>query len=271
MNKRTRTLSLFVVTFALLAQFAWAEDYTRSCEFQPIHIERNELLKAATEIFLYVKKINGEAVKSEGYIDLGRFDYSTKLDLPLEQNDYEKFPRISYNGVLRITAYNGIVSSVDLRLSDYSRKLSVTGTNHDHVTGLIKVVQEKLEFYESHYGGPNFRFLLGIIFFVLFTIAILIVILPKYARSKDRHHDIIYGLSFLIFNILFNVLLYLPPWDKIFPGFLAGIENRSFLERNAAFFTFLGLVLPILISVSRFIIRLKKKNKTPNNGIEADA
>jgi hypothetical protein len=265
-----KTTPFFAITFMLLAQFAWAEEYTRSYEFKPIHIERNELLKAATEIFLYVKKINGEAVESKGYIKLGRDDYSTKLSFPLEQNDYEKFPRIAYDGILRIEAYHGVVSSIELWLFDIQRKITVTGTSHDHVTGLIKVVQEKLEPYESHYGGRNFRILLGIISFVLFTMAIFIAIMPNWARSKDRHHDIIYGSSFIIFNIVLNVLLYLPPWDKVFPGFLAGIENRSFLERNAAIFTFLGFVITILFPVSRFIIRLKKQNKTPN-GIEADA
>ncbi|MGD0919643.1 MAG: hypothetical protein ABSB22_24655 [Thermodesulfobacteriota bacterium] len=258
-----KTCFLLITGFMLLTRFASAEEYTRSYEFKPIHIERNQLLKTATEIFLYVKRLNGEAVKSEGYIELGRFDYSTKLDLPLEQNDYEKFPRVSYDSFLSIKSYEGTISSVDLRLSDYSRKLSVTGTSYDHVTGLINVIQEKLGFYESHFGGSGFRVLLYFLSFALFILACA----PNWFRLKDRDYFIIYGMSIIIFN----VVVFLPPWSKVFPGFLAGLESRSFLERNAALFTFLGLMMTLLIPALTFFMRHRRKKTTPNNDIETDA
>ena len=52
-----------------------------------------------------------------------------------------------------------------------------------------------------------------------------------------------------------NLVPWLPFWPKVFPGFLAGIENRSFLERNSALFTFLGVVIPILIPIWKLVNR----------------
>jgi hypothetical protein len=256
-DRTMKILFFSLIAFLLLAQSAWAEQYTRSYEFKAIHIQRNELLKAANEIFLYLKKINGEAVKSEGYIKLGREDYSAELRLPIEENDYQKFPRIAYHGYLRIEAYQGVISNIQLRLSDSLREAEVTGTSLDHVTGLINVVEEKLKFYECYSGGRGFRFLLGIIAFVLFTSVTLLVLLSNWLHLKDKNQMIMFGL----FYVLFNVALYLPPWEKIFPGFLAGIESTSFLERNAALFTFVGFVITILIPVSGLILRLKKPNR----------
>jgi hypothetical protein len=73
-------------------------------------IERNKLLKTATEIFQYVEKINGESVTTEGYIELGHDDNSTRLSLPIEENVFEKFPQASYDGHISIVARDGPIS-----------------------------------------------------------------------------------------------------------------------------------------------------------------
>ncbi len=253
MHKKIKLPSFFIIIFIIFVQFVYADEYKRSYKFRSIHIERNELLKIATEIFLYVKNINGNVIETEGYLELGDDDYSTNLNLPLDQNIYEKFPRVSYDGSLRITAYNGLVSYVSFRLADYSRELTVIGTSNDHVIGVIKVVQEKLEPYESQFSGYGFRFILAIIFLTLF----ILLITPNWFHLKDRDQVILVIVS----TIVVNLVPWLPFWPKVFPGFLAGIENRSFLERNAALFTFLGLVISMLIPIGNLVNRYRSRKR----------
>ena len=254
-------LSFVLIAFLFFAQSARAEEYTRSYDFKTIHIQRNELLNAANDIFLYLKKLNGEAIKPEGFIKLKSEDSSTELGLPIEERDFQKFPRIAYDCDLRIQAYHGVVSNITLWLTDGMKHLEVTGTSLDHVSGTINVVEEKLKVYECNSGGRGFRFFLGIIAFVSFMSAAFCVMVSKWLHFKERDRMIIFALSI----VFLNVALYFPPWEKIFPGFLAGIENRSFLERNAALFTFLGFVITILIPISAYMLRLKNTNK-PNGG-----
>jgi len=263
MNKIIKIAFFLTLISMFFPQIASTEEYTRSCEFKPIHIERNEILKVATEIYMYVKKSNGETIKTAGYIRLGRDDYSTKLNLPLEQNDYDKFPKASYDGDLTINAYGGTISEVDLRFFDGLRKITIKGINYDQITGLIKVAEEKLKPYESVRGGPYFRLFLYIIFFIvwifLFSFFNFRIKISSSGLEMPVKSAIVYVLSF----IMFFIFVYLPSWEKIFPGFLAGPEGRSFLERNSALFTFIGLLIAIITPIIRFVAsRVNKKNST---------
>ena len=242
------SITLYLI---LVSTLLFADDYTRSYEFDPIHIERDILIKAASEIYAYVITINGNSGETEGYIRLGRDDFVTELKFPISEKDYEKFPKISHSAYVEISDHHGIVYSIKLSLNDVTRDLEVRGRSYDHVTGLIKVVQEKLYPYNVMTGGIKFRLILmGIL--VLFY---LIALSPIFCFFKSRDQVIVYILSL----VLMNVLIHLPPWSKIFPGFLAGVENRSFLENNAALFTFLGFAITLLVPFIPLSIKYYKK------------
>jgi hypothetical protein len=249
---KTRVLILFI--FTSFSQVAWADEYTSFHKFNAIHIERNKLLKAATEIFQYVETINGESVTTEGYLELGRGDNSTKLSLPIEENVFEKFPQISYNGHISIVARGGPVSRLNFIFTDAFRIITVSGSSPDHVTGLIKLVDEKLSSYEFYTGGEGFRILLCIIVLFLYWIAML----PIWFRLKVSDEPIFVGISFILFFALF----WNPPWPTIFPGFIAGAEISSFLETNSDLFTLLGLVIMMLIPIVSLLYRFRKKPNT---------
>ena len=249
---KIRVLLLFI--FTSFSQVAWADEYTSFHKFNAIHIERNKLLKAATEIFQYVETINGESVTTEGYLELGRDDNSTKLSLPIEENVFEKFPQISYNGHISIVARGGPVSRLNFIFTDAFRIITVSGSSPDHVTGLIKLVDEKLSSYEFYTGGEGFRILLCIIVLFLYWIAML----PIWFRLKVCDEPIFVGISFILFFALF----WNPPWPTIFPGFIAGAEISSFLETNSDLFTLLGLVIMMLIPIVSLLYRFRKKPNT---------
>lgn len=252
---KTSTLILIAfISFFSFSQVARADEYTSFHKFNTIHIERNILLKTATEIFQYVEKINGDSVTTEGSIELGRDDNSTKLSLPIEENGFEKFPQISYDCSIRIVARDGLVSIINFIFTDSFRSITVSGSSPDHVAGLIKLVDEKLSSYESYSGGEGFRIFLCIIVLFVYWIAML----PIWFRLKVRDEPIFVGISFIIFLALFLI----PPWPTIFPGFTAGVEMNSFLETNSDLFTYLGLGIVLLIPVFSLLYRYQKKSNT---------
>ncbi len=251
---KMKTKILLLIAFISFSQVAWADEYTSSHKFNAIHIERNKLLKTATEIFQYVEIINGESVTTEGYIELGRDANATKLSLPIEENVFEEFPQISYDGNISIVARDGPVSRLYFIFSDSFRNITVSGSSPDHVTGLIKLVHEKLRNYETYAAGEDFRIILCIIVLFLYWIATL----PIWFLLKVRDEPIFIGISF----IFLFALIWIPPWLTIFPGFMAGVEMSFFLERNSELFTFFGLVIALLIPVVSLLYRFQKKPKT---------
>ncbi len=251
---KIKTGVLILIIFVSFSQVAWADEYTSFHKFKAIHIERSKLLKAATEIFQHVETINGESVTTEGYIELGRDNNSTKLSLPVEENVFEKFPQISYDGRIRIIARDGPVSGLNIIFTNSLRIVTVSGPSPDHVTGLIKLVDEKLSSYESYAGGENFQILLCIIVMFLYWIAML----PIWFRLKVGDEPILVGISLILFFALF----WIPPWPTIFPGFIAGVEISSFLGKNSDLVTLFGLVLMMLIPIVSLLYRFRKKPKT---------
>jgi hypothetical protein len=255
MNMKLIIKICFTLILLLISSQSYADVYTRSYEFGPIHIERDNLLKAVSEIYSYVESINGVSDKSSGYISLGRDDFLTKIALPISEKDYAKFPKISYEARVHIeNDYGGIITDVQLWLDDRSRKLTVTGKDYDHVTGLINVVQEKLSFYNVTTSGFKFRMILFIISVLLLSSApYFIVILFK----KERDRTIIS----ILWIMLMLVILFIPPWEIVFPGFLAGVENRSFLEKYSALFTFLGFAIAVIVPASTLIVQYFNKKR----------
>jgi len=249
-----KTRLLILIIFISFSQVAWADEYTSFHKFNAIHIERNKLLKTATEIFQHVAIINGESVTTEGYIELGRDENSTKLSLPIEENVFEKFPQISYDGQISIVARDGPVSRFHFIFTDSLRSITVSGSSPDQVTGLIKLVDEKLSSYESYTAGEDFRIFLCIIVLFLYWIAML----PIWFRLQVRDEPIFVGISFILLFALF----WIPPWPTIFPGFIAGVAMSSFLESNSDLFPYLGLAITLLIPVFSLLYRYQKKPNT---------
>jgi hypothetical protein len=249
-----KKILLFALFSLCISSVAIAEAYKRTYEFTPLHISKNEFLNSVNEIFAYIKNTNKNSENIEGEISLGRGDYTTEIALPLTEDDYEKFPRVSYESHVFIRAKDGLVNDVQLWFTDNSRKIKVTGSSHDHVTGLLRIAEEKFSFYETVYGGTKFRWALAIVAFLLFMGCMF----PNWFNLKNRDWGILYVVSLVLINALF----YLPPWETVFPGFIVGVENSTFLEKHAALFTFLGFLLALVIPAIGFVSKFRKKNST---------
>ncbi len=265
MIKILRTSLIIVILTCLPHTAIRADEFTRSFDFEAIRIQRDQLLKIATEIFQHVRQINGKVTPFSAYIELGRDDFSTKLNFPLKQSDFDKFPDISYSGNIQISYSDGIITGVDFRLSNFSRKLVVTGTNLDYVIGLIKLVQEKVSLDETYFGGERFVIVFVFFFIVIwFLIYVLLMTNPKFLPNPTAPAITI--LVIMIFTPFLIIILL--PWGKIFPGFLVWSQGNSFfLERYASLFTFGSFLIAVLLLLPASLRLLKRveQNKVDSN------
>jgi len=249
-----KTIIYFLLSI-FLSTMAYADEFTRSYEFKAIHMERDQFLKAASAIYEYFNKINNMPAK--GYVSLGREDYQTEINFPIDQKDYEKFQQVSYDGYVLITAENGVVKRLRFRLSDYSRNVTVTGENQDYISGVINLIIEKFRFYETNFGGGKFRLTLGIGFLIL------IVIFLSICSYLARQNDVLLVVLSVSSLVLSFAVFFLPPWELFFPGFIAKTENMSFLEKYAATFTFLGFIVTLLVPSFGLLRYFRKRKSLP--------
>jgi hypothetical protein len=257
-----KSIILLLIAFISFPPAAFADEYTRSHKFNPIHIDRNKLLIVASEIFQYVKTINAEYGTTEGYIELGHDDNLTKLNLPLAEEAFERFPRSSYNGNINIFSANGPVSKLYFSFTDSFRVVTVSGKNLEQLDGVFRLIDEKLSPYEAYAGGQDFRIILCIIGMFLYWIAAL----PIWFALKVQNEPLFVSLSFFFLA----ALIWLPPWSTIYPGFLAGVEISSFLEGKTGLATLLGLILALAIPVVSLLYPSSKKSKTPYKNLPAE-
>jgi hypothetical protein len=66
-------------------------------------------------------------------------------------------------------------------------------------------------------------------------------------------------IYWVIHFALFFVFIFILPWSKVFPGFIAATECRSFIESYGKLFAFLGGVIVLLGVILEVIQRIKKK------------
>lgn len=242
-----------VLLLVLLPQAALASEYTMSDELRPICIERNKLLKIVTEIYNQWRQINGTAIPTEGYVELGSDERLVKLRFPVGNNDFKEFPEISYKAQINFMAKGGSISEVDITCTDASRRIKIVGSDNLQVSRLMKVIKEELQPYEKDAAGPNFRivfYLIVILFYSIAVSSIWPVLIPL-------HEPFYWATNFFI--CLAFVLI--PPWPTIFPGFTTSVGCKPLLDAYSTLFIFLGLVIAVLALILEVIKRLKEKDR----------
>ena len=246
-----KTTLLFLISTILLSQAAWASEYTESYDFKPICIESKELLEIVTEIINYCRLNSGIPAAIEGYIRFGSDGRATKLSLPIRIDAFENLPVIFHECYINIKAKGGSVLEVNLIFTDSLRRITVSGPDNIHVSGLIKLVQEKLSYYEIDAAGPNFRIIFYLIVMIFYAIAVSSI--WSLIRLEDE------PIYWVIHFALFFAFIFMPPWSTVFPGFIAATECRPFLESYGKLFAFLGCAIVILGGILEVVRRIKKK------------
>jgi hypothetical protein len=133
------------------------------------------------------------------------------------------------------------ISSVTIDLSDYSRRVSVTGEAADQVEAIAKSLENDLLRYSSAIGGAPFRHLVGVCL-SLGLLASLGVSGAYWWRTRAYN-----ALGMLICSAIGLSLVLLLPWHRYLPGFALYQSYSPFLLiRYAAQIAFLGLVASLV-------------------------
>jgi hypothetical protein len=147
------------------------------------------------------------------------------------------------------------ISSITIDLSDYSRRVSVTGEAADQVEAISKSLENDLLRYSTAIGGATFRRVVG----VCLSIGLLTSLgLSGAYWWRTRTYS---ALRMVICSAIGLSLVLLVPWNRYLAGFaLYQRYSPFFLIRYAPQICFLSLVAALLgIPLSYFLPRWRRK------------
>jgi hypothetical protein len=145
------------------------------------------------------------------------------------------------------------ISSVIIDLSDYSRRVSVTGEAGDQVKAISNLIEKDLLRFSTTTGGASFRRVTGVCLTVVFLAS---AGLSGSWWWRTRAYS---ALGMLICSAIGLLLVLLIPWHRYLPGFVLYQSYSPFLLiKYAPQIFFLSLVAALLgIPLSYFLLRCK--------------
>jgi hypothetical protein len=279
-NKKLKTelnrkISIYCILqiFFILCFFssAFSAEYTRREDFAPVKLTILELNSILNDSFNFVSKGNKESQKTTDNIlktkATATFESQrsrSMVDLPISDDDLQKIPDRVTSFNFNLSSINGDISNLTLHLDDSSRFVEVSGKNLDQVTGLLKVMKEKIEIHEIIIGGSSWRTILGLVFnFIMIGFGMIWLFFRDKLNINVSDEDItsstVLSIYAAIVIIIPAVVIFLIPWNNILPGCLISRDTLSFLDRNSSTFTFLGFIIALLLPVFQLIKKRKKQ------------
>jgi hypothetical protein len=147
------------------------------------------------------------------------------------------------------------ISSVKVDLSDYSRRMSVSGEAADQVEALSNLLENGLIRHSTTIGGAMFRRVVG----VCLSLALLasLIVSSMYCWKTGWYS----ALGMPICSALGLMLLFRLPWERYLPGFaLYQSYSPFFLVRYAPRIALLSLLATLAgIPLSYFLARWRRK------------
>jgi hypothetical protein len=164
------------------------------------------------------------------------------------------FPKVVFRFSYNYYRADKPISSVTIDLSDYSRRVSVSGEAADQVEALSNLLENNLFRYSTPIGGAMFRRVAG----VCLSLALLASLIASsaYCWKTGRYS----ALGMPISSALGLVLLFRLPWERYLPGFaLYQGYSPFFLIRYAPQIALLSLAATLAgIPLSYFLARRER-------------
>jgi hypothetical protein len=156
------------------------------------------------------------------------------------------FPTVVYRFSYTYYRPDKPISSVTIDLSDYSRRVSVSGEAADQVEAISNLLEKDLLGHSTAIGGATFRRVAGVC--LSLTLLASLIVSSAYCWKTVRYN----ALGMPICSALGLMLLFRLPWDRYLPGFaLYQSYSPFFLIRYApqiALLSFLATVAGIPLS-----------------------
>ncbi len=239
-------------TVILACSCVGAAEYSRELDFPPVRLTLDKAAELANDLFRYVQSVNGTEKETKGQVEFKSLKYDASFDLPLTPEDLKESPDRTFSFTVRLRSQNNKINNVVLSLQDRTRSLTVSGHSHDHITGLISIVNDRLEQHYTIFGGLKFRILLSVVIFIIFF--------SGYGFITWRFENIkVLAMAALMLILLPNTILWLFPWERIFPGTLLTRQEIGLLDNYAPLFTFLSLLLSIAMIIWQVVVWRAKR------------
>jgi hypothetical protein len=251
---------LLLLLIFILTSLTYGNEFSRNENLSNLSSTNKKMVEDVNSIFKYVTSANGNNLNTKGTIELTGDGISTKLDLPVKDEEIKLFPDRSYRADIYITASQTdiyskkepVIKSFTISLNEYRRKIESTGSSLNDVVASLNVAKEKLNKYQVSFTGKSFRFTI-LIFTVIFMI-ISFYFAFKFLTTKEAY---IFQFTLMLLS---QFALYGLEWEKIFPSFQLNITQTTLLEQLSPLLTLIGVVLAIVIPLIALIRKAANKN-----------
>ena len=229
-----------------------AESVSRTYQLPNLAMQQNQMAEIVASIDNFITHANQAFPKcNSDKVRALVSDGSTSVEFDAAQvrNELPHFPGVVFRLEVTYRCFRedvAPINQVNLTLDDgdYGRRLVVQGFQPDQVEGLASMVVAKLNPYSKLFTGSSFRVGVGsLIFTLLFGGSLLISYLQWKGYKLKKLSWFSPVLTISAFLCLTNLTRWLYPF---LPGFAAYSGDVSFLRRDAAEISFVGVLATIL-------------------------
>ncbi len=190
---------------------------------------------------------------------LGDKNVRIKIENEFNESAFNQGPKIANDLYYKYENFDAPISTIELRLSDYVRTLTITGYDKTQVNALASLIKDEFNLVGCSIGGLNHR---AIIYIVLGVSALIVYFFTvKYFVTTER----IALLLYFMFVLFYFILIYTLPWDLWFSGATIRSSPLSFLDRHAGLLSLLGILVSILLPISAHFVKKTITRKSSGN------
>jgi hypothetical protein len=230
-------------------------EFSRSRDLPPLKLAAADLDTILHKTQALIAAANGPVAAQESVRESVKLGvHGHEIEIPhFSVASSVAFPRELFRFSYTYRRSDKPISSVTIDLSDYSRRVSVTGKAAEQVEVISSLIENDLLRYSTAIGGVTFRRVVG----VCLTAGLLILLgLSGAYWWRTRACN---ALGMLICSTIGLSLVLIVPWHRYLPGFALYQSYSPFLLiRYAPQIAFLGLVASLVgIPLSYFLLRRK--------------
>ncbi|MFC1225337.1 hypothetical protein ACFE6N_16125 [Pedobacter sp. BG31] len=244
---------LLTISISSLAQEK--VEFSREKMYDRMTMSRERLIKLIKAIDYYHNENLPDSISLDIYrkhaisLEVGKEDESQTLtgfkqieQIELDGRKYSKLDILYLN-------QQQPISSINLNLASYSRRLAIKGTDQQRVNALFRELDEHLVDSEDFLGFVNWNAILSTALFCLMLLAQLIFFQIKPQENNTASIRLAKTIKFVcvVYSVIW-LLLMLSPFElsSLFPGFSLSSDPTHWWDKYANFigvFSFLGTAL----------------------------
>jgi hypothetical protein len=252
----------FVFTLAVIcalttgASSTGAEfQYSRTRELPPLKLSYEELSRLLEKAHNLLSTANAQADKREYLREkITLAAGSDKIEISgFALDSTTRLPKAAYSFSYSYYWSDAPLSSFQMDFGDYSRRITVSGTEGDQVEAICSALERDCLEHSVFIGGSLFRALAGN--FLLIGLIVSLTLTAAYCIVERRWR----ALGMPLCSLIALVMLLTLPFEELLAGFAVYRGNASFLVRYGPQLSFLGVIVSIVgIPLSYFLPRLSR-------------